>query len=597
MFGIRNTMKDTNLNSLQLNIYGMTCANCVSRIEKGLKKIPGIKKTSINLALEIGSVEFEDHINSEIVISSIEKLGYGASIRKNRFSTTEDNLQNDKFRNLNFYFLVLSFLLSLPLFFSMFTHINAFHSALIFHFLSNPLLQLLLSTPIVFIFGFKFHKNALLSLKNLQPGMDTLVSIGSLSSYFYSIYLGFYTSKHSHLYFETASLLITFVLLGKFLENNAKHKTSKAITKLINLRPKSAQVIRDNIELELPIDSLKEDDICIVKVGDLIPTDGVIVQGSSEINESMLTGESNPIYKEIGDTVFGGTINISNTIKIRINSLGDKTILSKIIKLVSDAQSTKAPVQRIADTIAGIFVPFILLTSFSCFFIHYYYLNPYIINIAFDNALSVLVIACPCALGLATPASIMAGTGRAAEVGVLFRSAESLEIAHKCDTFIFDKTGTLTKGNPIIEKIIPTIDSSETEILHLSAIAEKLSPHPISKGIIEHALMLNIPVNDPDEFEYTPGLGTKIKYCGDIITCGSYKTTKSSDLINFTSIIDKYESEGCSIVYIYKNDIYKGMIILKDPIKETAFSCIQSLKSMNKKIVLLSGDKKRLQKP
>lgn len=582
---------------IKVNLYGMTCANCALRIEKGLLKIPEVDAAHINLALETGSLHLNSPIDPVTLIESIEKMGYGASlIKNNSFSKSETEFMREKKKKENFIKLIMSSILSLPLFLSMFSHFSAFSHISFFHILANPILQMFFATPVQFYIGYSFHKAAILSLKDKIPGMDLLVSLGTSASYFYSIYLGFFKPSEHHLYFETSALLITFVLLGKYLEEKAKYKSSSAIRNLLELKPKTACVLRNDLELEVPIDSIDLDEICILRPGELIPTDGIVVEGFSDVDESMLTGESNFIYKKVGDSVFGATINLSGSLKIRVTSLGENTILSKIISIVSNAQSSKPPIQKLADQISSYFVPTILFLSLTTFFLHLFILNPGIYSIAIENAISVLVIACPCALGLATPASIMSGSGKSAEYGILFRNAEALEIAHKCDTIILDKTGTLTEGKPSVVHIFPIDGLSETSLLQKACIAEKYSSHPIARAIMNKGASLSLSIPDPDSFEYLPGVGCSVMYGEKSIKAISLKLTNDIVMYGNNDLFVSLQDNGETCIGIYENDIYLGAISLFDQIKESSFELILALKQRGLQIIMLTGDSERTAK-
>lgn len=577
---------------LHVNLYGMTCANCALRIEKGLHKIDGIENVNVNLALETGTIFLNAPIDPEIIIQSIENMGYGASLIKGKSSQiNEDESKREDLKKKNYFKLMISTFLSTPLFLSMFSH--SFSHLSFFHYLSNPYLQLLLASPVQFYIGFHFHKGAFYSIRDKMPGMDLLVSIGTSASYFYSIYLGFFRPPGEHLYFETSSLLITFVLLGKYLEEKAKYKSSSAIRNLLELKPKTALVIRDYIESEIPIENILLDDICLIKPGSLIPSDGTVIEGSSDVDEALLTGESNFVYKKIGDPVIGATMNLSGYLKIKITSLGESTILSKIISIVSNAQSSKAPIQRLADKISAVFVPVILFISFLSFFMHYFWLHPGIYSIAFESTISVLVIACPCALGLATPASIMSGSGKSAEYGILFRNAEALEIAHKCKTIVFDKTGTLTEGKPSVVGIYPAKGISESSLILKACIAEKFSSHPIANAILDRGKSLSLVIPDPDSFEYIPGIGASVLFGGKNIKASSLKYASALDIESNKELFLSLQNKGETCIVIYENEKYLGTISLYDNIKETSLELILKLKRSGLQIVMLTGDSEK----
>jgi P-type Cu+ transporter len=577
---------------LQVNLYGMTCANCALRIEKGLIKIDGVKSVNVNLALETGTIFLNTPIDPEVILQSIERLGYGASLSKGKTSqSNEDEIKREEINKKNFIKLLIGTFLSAPLFLSMFSH--SFSHLSFFNYLTNPILQLLLASPVQFYIGFHFHKGAFYSLRDKMPGMDLLVSIGTSASYFYSIYLGFFKPPGEHLYFETSSLLITFVLLGKYLEEKAKHKSSSAIRNLLELKPKTAFVLRDSIESEIPIEDISIDEICIIKPGSLIPSDGIVTEGSSEVDESLLTGESNFVYKNVGDPVYGATINLSGYLKIKITSLGESTILSKIISIVSNAQSSKAPIQRLADKISAVFVPVVLFISFLSFFIHFFWLHPGIYSIAFESMISVLVIACPCALGLATPASILSGSGKSAEYGILFRNAEALEIAHKCRTIVFDKTGTLTVGKPTVVGIYPTEGISESLLILKACIAEKFSSHPLANAIMDKGKSLSLAIPDPASFDYEPGRGTSVLYEGTTIKANSLKYANPLDIESNQELFSSLQNKGETCIVIYENEKYLGTISLYDNVKETSLELILKLKKSGLHIVMLTGDSEK----
>ncbi len=577
---------------LQVNLYGMTCANCALRIEKGLHKIDGVENVNVNLALETGTIFLNTPIDPEIIIQSIENMGYGASLIKGKSSqTNEDESKREDIKKKNFIKLLIGTFLSIPLFLSMFSH--SFPNLSFFHYLANPYLQLLLASPVQFYIGFHFHKGAFYSIRDKMLGMDLLVSIGTSASYFYSIYLGFFKPPGEHLYFETSSLLITFVLLGKYIEEKAKHKSSSAIRNLLELKPKTALVIRNTIETEIPIENISIDDICLIKPGSLIPSDGTVIEGSSDVDEALLTGESNFVYKKIGDPVIGATMNLSGYLKIKITSLGESTVLSKIISIVSNAQSSKAPIQRLADKISAVFVPVILFISFFSFFMHYFWLHPGIYSIAFESTISVLVIACPCALGLATPASIMSGSGKSAEYGILFRNAEALEIAHKCKTIVFDKTGTLTEGKPSVVGIYPAKGISESSLILKACIAEKFSSHPIANAILDRGKSLSFVIPDPDSFEYIPGIGASVLFEGKTIRASSLKYASTLDIESNEELFHSLQNKGETCIVIYENEIYLGAISLYDNIKETSLELIHKLKRSGLHIVMLTGDSEK----
>ncbi|MFL6562974.1 MAG: heavy metal translocating P-type ATPase, partial [Bacillus sp. (in: firmicutes)] len=440
----------------ELDVFGMTCAACSTRIEKVLNKIDGIKNASVNLATESAAIEFNpNEITIEQMLQKIDKIGYEAKEKVHR--RTKQQYKEEEIRQKKRRFL-LSVILSVPLLYTMLAHLPVNLGLPMPHLLMSPWFQLLLATPVHFYIGGQFYVGAYKALKNKSANMDVLVALGTSAAYFYSLAEGFKTVGNPmympHLYFETSAVLITLILLGKLFETIAKGKTTLAISKLLSLQVKEATVLREGKELQIPIEEVKVSEQLLVKPGEKIPVDGVVILGQSSIDESMITGESIPIEKSVGDTVIGSTINKNGTLTIKAMKVGKDTALAGIIKIVEEAQGSKAPIQRVADTISSYFVPVVVALSMFTFLVWYFFVNPGQFPSALETAIAVLVIACPCALGLATPTSIMVGTGKAAEMGILFKGGEHLESAHKINAIVLDKKGTITKGQPIVTDFI-----------------------------------------------------------------------------------------------------------------------------------------------
>ncbi|NGX63769.1 MAG: Copper-exporting P-type ATPase A, partial [Candidatus Anoxychlamydiales bacterium] len=488
---------------INFSISGMHCASCVNSIEKEIKKIDGIKKLSINFASSRAFVEYDDKkANQEKIFEAVEKAGYSAEkpdIEK------EKKLKEIKSLKIRF---IISLCLSLPLMYLAMSY--AFLPEYLVKHLS--LIQFLLATPVMFM-GYNFFTGGIFSLyKTKKANMDTLIAIGVGTAYIYSlvaainIWLGHLGYSHKDLYFEIAAFLITFILLGRYLEALAKGKTSEAIKKLMGLQPKTAIVIKDDKEVVIPILEVLVDDIIMVRPGEKIPVDGILIDGHSSVDESMITGESIPVEKEKDAKVIGGTINKSGSFKFKTTKIGKDTVLSQIIKLVEEAQSSKAPIQKLADFIASYFVPIVLLIALFSFGLWFFLGQSFVFSLTIF--ISVLIIACPCALGLATPTAIMVGTGMGAEMGILIKSAEALQNLRNVKAIVFDKTGTLTEGKPVVTNII-VYDKSKKEILEYASSIEKRSQHPLADAIVEAARKNQITFKDVKNFEEISGKGAK----------------------------------------------------------------------------------------
>lgn len=573
---------------VKLSIKGMSCAACAARIEKVLMELEGVKSANINLALNRGNVEFiEGQTSVAKIIDTIRKAGYDA------IEQVEDNVDREKearekeVKSLKTSF-IISLILSLPLFSAMFFHMAGKHTIL-----SNGYFQLILATPVQFIIGYRFYKGAFKSLKGGGANMDVLVSMGTSAAYFYSVYN--LVKGVNEYYFESSAMIITLILLGKTFEAVAKGKTSEAIKKLIGLQAKTARVVKDGEEKDIPIEEVKVGDIIVVRPGEKIPVDGKTIEGNSSVDESMLTGESIPVDKNIGDEVVGATINKYGTFKFEATKVGKDTALAQIIKLVEDAQGSKAPVQRFADRISGIFVPSVMGVAIVTFVI--WYIVDRNFSKALMNAVSVLVIACPCALGLATPTAVMVGTGKGAEKGILIKGGEHLERAHEVDILVFDKTGTITKGEPEVTDII-AFEYDENTILEYASIGEKSSEHPLGQAIINRVKEDMIKIDDPEEFQAIPGYGIYAVSFGHEIYVGNRKLMieKDIDISHIEHEISKLEDEGKTAMLVGIDRKIAGIIAVADTIKDHSKEAIDDLKNMDIQIYMITGDNERTAK-
>ena len=577
----------------------MSCAACAAKIEKKLNKLEGVKTAAVNLAAEKAVVEFESSkIKAFELIKTIETLGYKAE-QEEEAGQDREKEQREKEINKLRRELVISAVLSSPLILAMvLTLIN-----LDIAFLHNEWFQLILATPIQFIIGYRFYKNSYYALKAKSANMDVLIAMGTSAAYFFSIYHAFFVPVPAHgemvmkeLYFEASAVIITLILLGKYLEAVAKGKTSEAIKKLMGLQAKTARIIRDGNEVDIPIAEVEVGDIVVVRPGEKIPVDGIITEGNSSVDEAMLTGESLPVEKNIGDAVIGATINKYGTFKFRATKVGKDTVLSQIIKMVEDAQGSKAPIQKIADQVAGVFVPVVLVIALGTFLVWYFLISGgQDITPAIISSVAVLVIACPCALGLATPTAIMVGTGKGAENGILFKGGEHLERTYKIDTIVLDKTGTITKGQPEVTDILPLGKMAVEEILTLAAITEKKSEHPLGVAIYENAKKHFSDIADPDRFEALPGRGVTVAIGDKVLDIGTRKMMreKNLDIDPIELAIAKFEDEGKTAMLFAVNGVMEAIIAVADTLKENSVEAINELKRMGIEVYMITGDNLR----
>jgi Cu+-exporting ATPase len=577
----------------ELNLYGMTCAACSSRIEKTLKEMPGVLFASVNLATEKAQVEFDEGVVTvHDMVRAIEDVGYSAEEAFEESRDREKEAREREVKKLRTR-LILSILLSSPLLVAMITALFKIPV----EFLHNPIFQLIIATPVQFYIGWGFYKNAYHSLKAKSPGMDTLVAMGTSAAYFFSVYNGFFkqipAGSRPDLYFEASAILITLVILGKYLEAVAKGKTSDAIKKLIGLQPKSARVIREGKEVDIPIESVIVDDRVVVRPGEKIAVDGIVIDGNSAVDESMITGESIPVEKKTGDTVIGGTINRHGTLTIAASKIGKDSILASIIKIVEEAQGSKAPVQKIADRVSAVFVPVVLIIAILTFAVWNFIIGN--VTMGIIAGVSVLVIACPCALGLATPTAIMVGTGKGAENGILIKSGESLELALKIDAIVLDKTGTITKGEPMVTDIICTGDLEEQRLLELSAVAEKKSEHPLGETIVMEAVRRMGDIRGPEKFRAIPGMGVYAEIDGIRIYVGTSSLMRENniDVQSVEEEVRKLEEEGKTAMYVSVDGEIKGLIAVADTVKEDSRGAIGDLQDMGIRVYMITGDNRR----
>ncbi|WP_445491982.1 heavy metal translocating P-type ATPase [Niallia sp. 03133] len=582
---------------MELAITGMTCAACATRIEKGLKKMEGVNGATVNLALEKATVEYNPSVAAvKEIIGKVEKLGYGASIQTEKNEKEVKDYRQNELKKQQRKF-IISLIFSLPLLWTMVAHFRFTSFLYVPEVLMNPWVQLLLATPVQFIIGKQFYIGAYKALKNYSANMDVLVALGTSAAYFYSVYLAFQSLGHQGhtegLYFETSSVLITLIILGKVFETKAKGRSSEAIKKLMGLQAKTATVWRDGAEEVIPLEEVAKGDIVFVKPGEKIPVDGEIIEGLSAIDESMITGESVPVDKQVGDAVIGATINKNGFLKIKAVKVGKETALSQIIKVVEEAQGSKAPIQRLADIISGIFVPVVVGIAILTFLIWFFAVEPGNFAESLEKLIAVLVIACPCALGLATPTSIMAGSGRAAEYGILFKGGEHLEMTHKIDTVLLDKTGTVTNGTPILTDVKTVFE--EAYFLSLVASAENQSEHPLAQAIVSGVKEKNISLKLVSDFEAIPGFGIKAKVESEEVLVGTRRLMKNHNIAidSILQEMDALEVKGKTAMLVAVNGEYAGLVAVADTIKDSSKEAIERIRQLGVDVVMITGDNKK----
>jgi len=579
---------------VELPVTGMSCTNCATNIENVLKrKVPGVLSASVNFATERASAEFIPGVTTvDAMIAAIKKAGYDA------LPPADDHIAEDaeqaarkaEIQDQTRKFLV-GVLFALPLFvLSMgrdFGLIGEWsHAGWVSWFFG------LLATPVQFYTGWDYYVGGFKSLRNRSANMDVLVAMGSSVAYFYSLGVLIWPAWGTHVYFETSAVIITLIKLGKMLEARTKGRTGGAIRKLLGLRPKTATLLDDGVERTVPLSQVKRKDTLLVRPGERLPVDGIIIEGHAAIDESMLSGEPLPVDKTAGDTVAGGTINTDGLLKMEATRVGEETVLAQIIRLVQEAQGSKAPIQALADRVAAVFVPAIIAIALLVFGVWWAVSGDFVP--AMIRMVAVLVIACPCALGLATPTAIMAGTGKAAEQGVLFKNSQALETATKLDVVVFDKTGTITMGKPAVIDVVPLppVSPSEEDVLLWSASVERGSEHPLGKSIVARALEKGMSLFEPQNFKAVGGLGVEARIDGKLIRVGKpgWMIELNIDLDRAADKILTLQSEGKTVMVVTAEDTPIGLISVADTLKPESRRAIATLHQQHLKVLMLTGD-------
>ncbi|NEZ45835.1 copper-translocating P-type ATPase [Clostridium niameyense] len=593
--------EDIEVKEAIISIGGMSCAACAKAVERSVKKVTGVMEGNVNFATEKLNIKYDgEKTRLSIIKEAIRKAGYKA-LEQEKVSIDKDRERKEKEQKQILCNFILSSIFAVPLLVISMGHMMGMPLPKIISQHHNPLnfavMLFLLTIPSLYA-GRKFYKVGFKSLFKGNPNMDSLVAIGTLAAELYGIFaivqIANGNVRYAHeLYFESASTIITLILLGKYLEAKTKGKTSEAIKKLVGLTPKKAIMLQEGKEIEIDVEEVEKDDIIIVKPGEKIPVDGIVVDGDTSVDESMLTGESIPIEKKVGDKVYGATINKNGRIKFKATKVGKDTALAQIIELVEKAQGSKADIARLADIIAGYFVPTVIIIAI-------------VSSIAWALAgkdlifcltifISILVIACPCALGLATPTAIMVGSGKGAEYGVLMKSGEALETAHRVNTIVFDKTGTITEGKPKVTDIVTSKDITKDYLIKLAASGEKASEHPLSEAIVNYATENNIEVLDIEKFKAIPGYGIEVNIEGRRILLGNRRLMEEENISikDFIDTSKKFAEEGKTPIYIGSHNKFLGIIAVADVVKANSEKALKRLHKMGIKTVMLTGDNKK----
>ncbi len=576
--------------TLTLPIAGMSCASCVAKVEKALKSVPGVLDASVNFATEKATVRVASkHVTVEKLKEAVRRIGYDVPEER-----AAQSIHHDEHEALLRRKLIASAVLTVGIFLLMYPGMLGLKLPISDQW--NYLFQLLLATPVQFWAGWQFYKGTWAAARNKTTDMNTLIAVGTTAAYGYSALLPLF-SPHGHmdLYFDTSAAIITLILLGRWLEARARGRTSEAIQKLIGLQAKTARVIRDGQERDIPVEQVQVGDIVIVRPGEKIPVDGIVIEGASAVDESMITGESLPVEKRPGDEVIGATLNKTGSFTFRATKVGSETALAQIIRLVEEAQGAKPPIAKLVDVIASYFVPAVILVAIVTFFGWYFFGPQPALTKALLNFVAVLIIACPCALGLATPTSIMVGTGKGAEHGILIRGGDALETAHKLTTVVLDKTGTLTKGQPEVTDIVTISGVSPEQLVQVAASVERVSEHPVGEAIVRHAQEQAVPLQEAREFSAIPGQGIRASLNGHRVLVGNLKLMRDEQIALDTLLehAERFSSEGKTPVFVAQDGQALGVIAIADTVKEGSREAVAALKALGLEVVMITGDNRR----
>ncbi|PIG90585.1 heavy metal translocating P-type ATPase [Gloeocapsopsis sp. IPPAS B-1203] len=592
------------METLTLKLRGMSCASCANNIEEAIRAVPGVTECNVNFGAEQAAVTYNpDKTNIETIQAAVDEAGYSSySLQDQEMVTGEDDAEkaarlaeSKKLQRKLWLGGVISIILvigGLPM-------MTGLHLPWIPMWLHNPWFQLVLTTPIQFWSGESFYQGAWKAFKRHTATMDTLVALGTSAAYFYSLVPTFFPNfflaqgLEPAVYYEISAVVITLILLGRLLENRAKGQTSEAIRKLIGLQARDARVIRNGQEIDIPIQEVRIDDVILVRPGEKIPVDGEVIEGASTVDEAMVTGESVPVKKQPGDEVIGATINKTGSFKFRATRVGKDTFLAQIVKLVQQAQGSKAPIQQLADRVTGWFVPAVIAVAIATFIIWFNFLGN--LTLATITTIGVLIIACPCALGLATPTSIMVGTGKGAENGILVKGAESLELAHKIQTIVLDKTGTITEGKPTVTDFVTvngTANRNELKLIQLAASVERNSEHPLAEAVVRYAQAQEVDLAQVKDFEAIAGSGVQGIVSDRLVQIGTQRWMEELG-VDTRALVERkttLEVAGKTAVWIAVDGKMQGLMGIADALKPSSAQAIRALKQLGLEVVMLTGD-------
>jgi Cu+-exporting ATPase len=591
------------MNNLSLKLKGMSCASCANNIEQAILAVAGVIDCHVNFGAEQVTINYEPkQTNLAKIQAAIVDAGYSSfQLETEGEDTAEAAIKLAAERELILK-LTTGIVMSIILFFGSLPMMTGLHLPFVPKFFHNPWFQLVLTTPVEFWCGGSFFRNAWKSLKRRTATMDTLIALGTGTAYFYSLFVtlfpGMFISQglEIHVYYEVAAMVVTLILLGRFFEHRAKGQTSEAIHKLMGMQAKIARVIRDDLEMDIPINKVIVNDLILVRPGEKIPVDGEVIDGNSTVDEAMVTGESVPVKKQPGDEVIGSTINKTGSFKFKATRVGKDTFLAQIVKLVQEAQGSKAPIQRLADQVTGWFVPAVIVIAILTFMIWFSITGNF--TLAMMTMVGVLIIACPCALGLATPTSVMVGTGKGAENGILIKSAESLELAHKINIIVVDKTGTLTQGKPTVTDFITikgTANGNELQLLKLAASVEHKSEHPLAEAVVKYTINQAVSLADVKNFAAIVGSGVQGIVYDQLVQVGTQRWF--TELGIDTDVLEPHqtiwENEGKTVIWLALNGKSEAIMAITDALKPSSLTAVKALQKLGLEVVMLTGDNQK----
>ncbi|MEH1930143.1 heavy metal translocating P-type ATPase [Nostoc sp.] len=594
------------MDTLTLKLRGMSCAACATNIEKAIRSVPGVIDCNVNFGVEQATIKYDRSLaNLEKIQTAIASAGYSSDSLQKEILSEEDDAEIASRRALQRKLslkVLVGGVISIFLFLGSLPMMTGLNLPLIPSFLQNPWVQLVLTTPVVFWCGGSFYRNGWKSLKRHTATMDTLIALGTSAAYLYSLFVtvfpNFFIAQGliPHVYYEVAAIVITLILLGRLLENRARGQTSEAIRKLIGMQARDARVIRDGKEIDLPIAEVRINDVILVRPGEKIPLDGEVITGASTVDEAMVTGESLPVKKQPGDEVIGATINGAGAFQFRVTRVGNDTFLAQIVKLVQQAQGSKAPIQRLADQVTGWFVPAVIAIAIATFVIWFNFTGN--LTLATTTMVGVLIIACPCALGLATPTSVMVGTGKGAENGILIKGADSLELAHKIQTIVLDKTGTLTQGKPTVIDFVTingTANGNEIKLLQLAATVERNSEHPLASAVVKYAQSQEVSLIDAKNFVANAGSGVQAVVLNQLVQVGTQRwlTELGINTMSLQQYKDAWETAGKTVILIAVDGELQGIMSIADALKPSSTAVVKALQKLGLEVVMLTGDNRK----